>query len=116
MGPGPKGKRVMPIPAETLNSQLIAREVHTGVYQTHKREIAVVVRVKEGKVHYLALDAKCRIVLEATDAASFLRDHPLELYHYPIRRAVRKFARWVRVDHLPVTDEARKVINAILVK
>jgi len=107
----------MPIPAETLNSQLIAREVHTGVYQTHKREIAIVVKVsKEGKVHYLALDNKCRIVLEATDRATFLRDHPLELYHYPTRRAVRKFAQWVRKDHLPITDDARKVINAILVK
>lgn len=107
----------MPILAETLNSQLVARDVHTGVYQTRKREIAVVVRVsKQGKVHYLALDAKCRIVLEATDSAAFLHDHPLELYHYPIRRAVRKFAQWVRKDNVPITDEARKVINAILVR
>ena len=45
-----------------------------------------------------------------------LREHPLELYHYPIRRAVRKFAQWVRKDNLPITDEARKVINAILVR
>jgi hypothetical protein len=104
----------MAIPTETLNAQLVAYEVHTGVFKSHSARIAIVVRVKKGHVHFLHLSPDCRIELAASFVEKFLADYPVELYHYPVLRAVRKYASWVRRDHFEITDEARKVINAIL--
>lgn len=107
----------MPIPAETLNAQLLAREVHTGVYQNYARRIAIVVKVsKEGRVHYLHLEGNSSIVLESATSADFIKEYFIELYHYPVRRAVRLYAGYVRKDNFAVSDDARKVINAILVR
>lgn len=108
---------IVTIPAELLNNQLIAREVHTGVYQNKQRRVAIVVRVsKEGKVAYLTLTDTCRIEVQVSFAEKFLADFPLELYHYPVMRAVRRYAGYVRKEHIPISDEARKVINSILVR
>ncbi len=106
----------MSIPNELLNNQLKAFEVHTGVYQTHARRSTIVVKVdKTGRVFYLTLLDTYRIVLEHCSYEKFLAEHPLELYHYPVLRAVRRYASWVR-EGCPITEEARKVINAILTK
>lgn len=107
----------VPIQAELLNSMLVAREAHTGVFKNRQGRIAVVVKVSQkGTVHYLHLTPTCEIVLEALAADSFLREYNIELYHYPVMRAVRKYASYVRTDGFPVSDEARKVINAILTR
>lgn len=100
--------------AESLNAQLAAREVRTGVYMTKQRNVCVVVRVKEGKVHLLHF-ANCTVQLEVSFREKFLVDYPIQLYQYPAMRAVRKFAKFVR-EGFACTPEARKVINAILVK
>jgi len=106
----------MPIPPETLNAMLVAREVHTGVYKSRQARIAVVVRVKQGHVHYLRLAPNCTIELVQSFDEKFLQDFPVELFHYPVMRAVRRYASYVRKDGFPITEEARKVINAILSK
>jgi hypothetical protein len=118
MGPAPayRGSK-MAIQPETLNALLRAYEVHTGVYKNYHSRTAIVVKVsKEGKVHYLHMAADAKIVLEARDAKSFLAEFYIELYHYPVLRAVRSYARAVRTYHFAVTEEARKVINAILTR
>lgn len=105
----------MAISNETLNGQLVAYEVHTGVFQSHARRVAIVVKVaKDGKVFYLHLTPDCKVVLEQSFREKFLADYPVELYHYPVARAIRKYVTYVRKDHFAVSDEARKVINAIL--
>jgi hypothetical protein len=107
----------MSIPVEKLNAMLVANEVHTGCYLSHQRKAAVVVRVtKEGTVHFLRLDDKCSVVLEASFREKFLADYPIELYQYPALRAIRKFYGWVKKEGIGATPEARKVINAILVR
>ena len=100
---------------ETLNAMLVAREVHTGVYATHQRKTCVVVKVtKEGHVHYLHFD-NCTVQLTASFREKFLVDYPVELYHYPAMRAVRQFKKYV-LEGFSCSEEARKVINAILVR
>lgn len=108
----------MAIQPETLNAMLVAFDAHTGVFKSNSARIAVVVKVgKDGKVYYLHLSPDCRIVLEISPSReTFLRDYPIELYHYPVLRAVRKYASYVRKDGFPITDEARKVINAIIAR
>lgn len=107
----------MPIPRETLNGQLRAYDVHTGVYQSHARRTAIVVKVgREGQVYYVTLTENFKILLVQSFREKFLADFPIELYHYPVLRAVRSYARAVRTDHAYISDEARKVLNAILTR
>lgn len=106
----------MPIPDYVLNAQLVTTDVHTGVYQSRHRRTAVVVRVKGDMVSYLTLCADCRIELEHVSRTKFIADWPIELFHYPALRAIRKYASYVVKDNFRCTPEARKVINAILVR
>lgn len=105
----------MAIAPEHLNARLVAREVHTGVYASNQHRTCVVVKVtKEGHVHYLHFE-NCLVQLQASFREKFLVDYPVEYYHYPAMRAIRKFKQYV-LEGFGCTDEARKVINAILVK
>ena len=107
----------MAIPAETLNAQLRASEVQTGVYLNKQRKSCVVVKVsKEGIVHFLTLTDSCTIELAAHGRDRFLQDWPIQLYHYPALRAIRSYARYVVKDGFRISEPARKVINAVLAR
>lgn len=99
---------------ETLNLQLRANEVKTGVYQSRDRRVCIVVKVKEGKVYMLTWH-DCTVQLEVSFREKFLVDYPLYLLNYPAMRAVRRFANAARGEFV-CTPEARKVINSILVR
>jgi hypothetical protein len=102
----------MAIDKELLNQQLVATEVHTGVYQDRQRRVCVVVRVKEGHVHYLTF-LNCTVQLHSSFKEKFLTDYPVELYHYPAMRALRKFARYIH-EGFSATPEARTVLRSVL--
>lgn len=107
----------MPIPAETLNALLVTQDIHTGVFLSHARRVAIVVKIdKEGRVFFLHLTGDCKVVLEQSFREKFKADFPVELYHYPVARALRKYVSYVRKDKFEVADDARKVINAILAR
>jgi hypothetical protein len=103
------------IDRELLNNQLVAiAPVHTGVYLSHQRRSAVVVRVKQGHVHYLTF-LDCQVQVHESFTEKFLRDYPLELYRYPALRALRQFVRYVRLG-FKITPEAKVLLRAILAK
>lgn len=106
----------MPMLPETLNAQLKAYEAHTGVYKSKNARPAVVVKAKGEMVYFLHLSPNCTIELASMSREMFLQQYPIELYHYPVLRVVRMYAKWVRHDGFPITEEARKVVNAIIAR
>lgn len=95
---------------ETLNDKLLVNgPVHTGVYLDHHRHTAIVVKVKEGMVHYLTFITG-QVTLEMRNAETFASEFFIQLYMYPVLRAVRKYA----TCGLAITPEARVILRAIL--
>jgi hypothetical protein len=103
----------MAVNREILNNQLVAyAPVHTGVYQDAYRHTCVVVRVREGKIHYMTF-FDCTVQLHESFTEKFLREWPLELYQYSALRALRKFAHYIE-QGFSATPEARTVLRSIL--
>lgn len=104
----------MAIAREVLNTQADVSVIRTGVFQSAQRRIAAVVKVdrKAGKVYYLQ-EEDCLVKLVHSYIDPFVRNYPIELPNYPVRRAVRAFHRHI-LDGYKYTEEARRVINTIL--
>jgi hypothetical protein len=95
-----------------LAAHVAATEAITGCYLTADRRVGVVVAVRKGKVFVLA-HRDCTIALETSWPEKFLRDYPAQLPRYPVRRAVRLFAKWIH-EGFKCTPEAAQIIRAML--
>lgn len=100
----------MAIDPEVLNHKVRdSGTIRPGVFLSDMRNVAVVVRVKEGKVTFLTWHTgTVRIEVEFT--YTFARNWPLSLPNYPVRRALKRFAR----GGLPLDPGAAAVIRTVL--
>lgn len=101
----------MALDPEVLNHKVENPErISTGVYMSHNRNTAIVVKVDKarGAVHYLSYSTGTLRLLEAPMFA-FARDFAIGLPNYPVRRAVRSYNQFA-----PCEDLAKKIIRSIL--
>ncbi len=92
-----------------LNAKLVNTETHTGVYVDNNRKSAIVVRVKNGIVHYVTMQTGS-VTLQSCSTEKFEAQFNTKLYHYPVRRACRVYMN----SGLGVSNEAAAILRAVL--
>lgn len=81
-----------------------------GVYQTNERYSALVFSVKEDGVYYVAnVDGKLFDV-HGMDPTDFLKQYPIWLPAYPLRRCARVYA----ASLFPKSEQAQRVLRHLL--
>lgn len=102
----------MQLDCDELNARLVTFEARTGVYLNHYRKACVVVRVKEGKIHYLH-EPDSSVQLQQVFIDQFLREWIVYLPSYPVRRALRAYSAHIS-QGFGYSEEAGAVIRAVL--
>lgn len=88
---------------------MAVQRVPLGVYMTHSRESAIAVQNTKDGIWYITM---VRGWIECCHVGSekFVRDFPLAMPEYPVRRALRVYdSSGLRCD-----DDAKKVIQRLL--
>lgn len=83
--------------------------METGVYLDDNRHTAIVVQVKNGAVAYLTLFTGA-VEVHRASLPRFKREFHIALPNYPIRTAIRKYAK----SGLPLTEDAKTVMRLVL--